>query len=262
MISVIVPYKDAAEYLGRCLESLYNQEGDFEFVLVDDGSKDVGPDIVEAYVKMDPRFVTYENMFKPGVSSARNTGLRYAKGEWITFLDVDDMMNDGAYTMFTDAIKLGKECEINIFQFNHYRYYAKVKKTALKYTNATGLYELDELPRVWYCVWNKLYNAEFLKGFKFDATLQFGEDELFSMSTLAKDGRILCCNGVTTTHVFENEESLSKIKTEKDIFKMIQAYTAFLKKQTDPEVRKAVCNRLSVHFANLFMESLTEVKDA
>ena len=48
MISVIVPYKDAAEYLGRCLESLHNQEGDFEFVLVDDGSKDVGPDIVEA----------------------------------------------------------------------------------------------------------------------------------------------------------------------------------------------------------------------
>ena len=262
MISVIVPYKDAADYLGRCLESLHNQEGDFEFVLVDDGSKDVGPDIVEAYVKVDSRFRTFENIYRPGVSGARNTGLREAWGEWITFLDADDMMNDGAYTMFTDAIKLGKKDKINIFQFNHYRYYAKVKKTALKYTNGTGLYELDELPLVWYCVWNKLYNAEFLDGLIFDATMQFGEDELFSMSTLARDGRILCCNGVTTTHVFENEGSLSKIRTEKDIFKMIQAYTAFLKKHTDPEVRRAVCNRLSVHFANLFMDSLTEVKDA
>lgn len=241
MISVIVPYKNAADYLGRSLESLKGQEGDFEFILVDDGSNDVGPDIVEAYVKMDPRFVTYENVFKPGVSGARNTGIKYAKGDWIAFLDADDIMNDGAYKMFMDAADFGAEYEINICQFNHYRYYAKSGKTALKYTNASGLYDLDELPRVWVYVWNKLYKAELLKGIKFDANLQFGEDELFNLNCLAKDGRILCCNGVTVTRIFENAGSLSRIKSEADIFKMIQSYNNFLKKQTDPDLRAAVC---------------------
>ena len=54
-ISIITPYKDAAEYLTRCVNSLTEQPGDFEFILVNDGSTDNGPDIVKQFAAHDER---------------------------------------------------------------------------------------------------------------------------------------------------------------------------------------------------------------
>lgn len=259
MITVIVPFKNAKDFLGRCLQSLTDQDGDFEFILVDDNgeeTEDFG--IAFEYVVKDKRFSLIGNENKPGVSGARNTGLKHATGEWITFLDADDTMNAGAYQKFKDAIDAAGDW--NILQFNHNRHYAKIHKTALKYTNQPGDYNLRRMPVLWCVVWNKLYRAEFLKGIKFDTSMQFAEDELFNVECLENDGRIKCVNGVTTTHYFEDRNSLSKQKTEKDIFKHSQALTNAVKKSKNPELRRAMCMRLSEHWSHLFMDTLTDGK--
>lgn len=252
-VSVIVPYKDAANFIGRCVDSLVSQDGDFEFLLINDGSKDEGRAIVEAY--QDERIILFDNEHGPGVSGARNTGLDHASGDWVTFLDADDTMNADAFEMFNKAVAVGRN--INIYQFNHYRHYSKINKTALKYTNGTGQYYLSELPGLWCVVWNKLFRADFLRDVRFDETLMFGEDEIFNLECFAKDGRVVCVNGITTTHYFENENSLSRTKNEKDILKFADAYIKFLKKHEDKELRAAVCWRVSEQWANLFKEVLT-----
>jgi len=252
-ISVIVPYKDAASFLGRCVDSLVSQDGDFEFLLINDDSSDNGPEIAAAY--QDERIILFDNEHKPGVSGARNTGLDHASGDWITFVDADDTLNDNAFDMFCKAVKVGRN--VNVYQFNHYRHYSKINKTALKYTNGTGEYNLSELPVLWCVVWNKLFRADFLTDVRFNETLTFGEDEMFNLECFAKDGRVVCVNGITTTHFFENENSLSKIRGEKEILKFADAFIKFLKKHDNNELRSAVCLRVAEHWANLFKDTLT-----
>lgn len=253
-ISVIVPYKDAAPFLGRCLDSLISQEGAFEFLLINDGSKDEGPEIAAAY--QDERIILFDNEHKPGVSGARNTGLDHASGDWITFVDADDILNPKAFEKFSKAVAIGRD--VNVYQFNHNRHYSKINKTVLKYTNRTGEYNLASLPVLWCVVWNKLYRAEFLTDVRFDETMTFGEDEMFNLECFAKDNRVVCVNGITTTHYFENERSLSKVRGEKEIFKFVEAYTKFIKRHNEKELRSAACLRLSEHWANLFKDELTK----
>ena len=88
MISIIVPFKNAAPWIKRCADSLMAQDGSFEVIFVNDGSEDGSDDIVAEYA--GDKFFLVDNEDMRGVSGARNTGLKYAQGDWITFLDADD----------------------------------------------------------------------------------------------------------------------------------------------------------------------------
>ena len=86
-ISVIIPVYNTEERLKRCLDSVVAQTfKDLECIVVDDGSKDQSPHIIDEFAAKDSRFTA---IHKPngGVSSARNEGLRIAEGEWVIFLD-------------------------------------------------------------------------------------------------------------------------------------------------------------------------------
>lgn len=256
MISVIVPYKDSERWVGRCCESLTVQDGEFEFLLVNDNSEDNGEAIVNEYANRDKRFVMLNNEHRTGVSGARNTGLDHAGGDWITFLDADDELMPGACEMFRSAIKSNKDA--NIFQFNHYRYYAKNGRTALKYTNVPGTYNIKRLPVLWVMVWNKLIRRDLIDGLRFNESMKFAEDEMFVFECLARDGRIFCKSDITTIHHFENTESLSKTRDESDILKQSHAIEDFIKRNKDQDVRRAACMRLSEHWAHLFLDVFTK----
>ena len=91
-VSVIVPVYNMEKYLSRCLTSLINQTIDnLEIIVVNDGSTDKSDEIIKEYKKANNniRYVTKEN---GGLSSARNFGLLYATGEYIAFLDSDDLL--------------------------------------------------------------------------------------------------------------------------------------------------------------------------
>ena len=97
MISVIVPVYNVEKYLSKCVESIINQTyKDLELILVDDGSLDNSGNICDNYAKNDNRIkvVHKEN---GGLSSARNAGLDIASGEYISFVDSDDWIDENAY---------------------------------------------------------------------------------------------------------------------------------------------------------------------
>lgn len=89
-ISIIIPVYNVANYLDTCLHSIISQTfHNFEAILVDDGSTDNSPVICKRYTLLDARFklITIKNH---GQSYARNIGLKYAVGEFISFIDADD----------------------------------------------------------------------------------------------------------------------------------------------------------------------------
>ncbi|MDE5871434.1 MAG: glycosyltransferase [Muribaculaceae bacterium] len=104
MISVIVPVYNAEKWLRDALASLQAQSyADFEAILVDDGSTDGSTDICREYSVTDSRFRLIRQS-NAGVSAARNAGIDEARGEWIAFMDADDIMPpDALSVMMTHA---------------------------------------------------------------------------------------------------------------------------------------------------------------
>ncbi len=98
-LSVIVPFRDVRRYAPDALRSLRaNARPDFEFVLVDDGSRDDTPDLVERAAEKLSRVarVRFLRRERPGgIAAARNAGLDAAEGEYLTFLDGDDWYAPG-----------------------------------------------------------------------------------------------------------------------------------------------------------------------
>ena len=244
-ISVIVPFWNSEKWLDDCCESLMKQDGDFEFILVDDKSTDNSRDIAYDYCNRDERFVLITNFRTKGVSGARNTGLDYASGDWLTFLDADDMFTDNAYRKFSKVI--ADDPKAVLHQLNHLRYYRTLDKTLFKYFNGGGRYDISNLPQIWFGVWNKLYKADFVKDIRFDERLQYGEDGLFILECLARTYLHHAERDIAVAiHRFINDGSLSKAKTTDDVLEQIHIYEEFMLRQTDPKVKTAVCKEIAL----------------
>lgn len=104
LISIIVPVYNIEEYLPRCIESILNQTyKNLELILVDDGSLDGSGAICDEYAKKDDRvFVIHKE--NGGSSSARNAGIRQARGEYLGFVDSDDYIEKYMYEKMVHAI--------------------------------------------------------------------------------------------------------------------------------------------------------------
>ena len=105
-VSIIVPVYNVEKYLDKCLNSLVNQTlKDIEIIVVNDGTKDNSQSIIDKYAKKYPKIIKPYKKQNGGLSSARNFGLKYAKGEYITFVDSDDYVDCSMYEkMYEKAI--------------------------------------------------------------------------------------------------------------------------------------------------------------
>lgn len=240
--SVIVPFYNAAKWIERCMDSLERQQGDFEFILVDDHSTDIGKTLASCYT--DERFVILINEHGKGVSGARNTGLDHATGDWVTFLDADDEMLPGAYETFRRMARH----DTNIVQAEHLRHYVFGNTIENKYPVDAGFYNLESLPTHWCMVWNKIYKADFLKDIRFVEGIQYGEDEVFNLECFAKDDEIVCVKELMTLRHFDNRDSLSHIKGKEGLIKQARALEDFIMKCDNPRARLAACRTLSDHW--------------
>lgn len=114
-VSIIVPLFNKSKYITATLESIFHQKfDDYEVIIINDGSTDDGPKIVESYEKKDQRILLI-NIPNGGVSNARNIGLRYARGEWIQFLDGDDCI-DPQYLL--NGVELAERMGVDILFTN------------------------------------------------------------------------------------------------------------------------------------------------
>ena len=126
LISVIIPLYNKESSIAQTLQSVFSQDySDFEIVVVDDGSTDNSVEIVEAM--NDPR-IRLIKQANGGPSKARNTGVKYAKGDWIVMLDADDELLPNALNTF--LITILNHPEVDIIDANKYTLIGKTKQIA------------------------------------------------------------------------------------------------------------------------------------
>lgn len=182
-ISVIIPVYNVEKYLKNCLDSIINQTlKEIEIICVNDGSTDNSLSILKEYQQKDER-IKIINRENNGPSAARNTALKVASGEYISFLDSDDYVDlNFCEKMYQAATE--NNCDIaccNIIRFNE-----KLKKDLVKYNRIKVAkrprhkYKLAIIPEHNY-VWNKIYNRK--KIIALDLAFEEGilfEDVIFS----------------------------------------------------------------------------------
>jgi CDP-glycerol glycerophosphotransferase len=104
-ISVVVPFYNNGDVLGDCLESIVGQTfTDLEVIMVDDGSTDNGAEVARKWAAADPRF-TLVHSPNGGPGGARNRGVEQARGEFLAFVDGDDMLPPHAYEVLLHTLE-------------------------------------------------------------------------------------------------------------------------------------------------------------
>lgn len=186
-ISLIVPVYNVEKFLPFCLESMLNQTLlDVEMICIDDGSTDASPLILEAYAKKDPRFRIIHQS-NQGVSAARNTGIQAATGEWIMFLDSDDLLKPNACErVWIEANE--KPTDIIIYGGYAFPNHPPVEPW-LQWTLSVPTMRCDAFePKILFhtagakpFVWQQAYSRNFITGKKimFREDLRLGEDITF-----------------------------------------------------------------------------------
>ena len=120
-VSVIVPVYNVEKYLKKCLDSLVNQTlRDIEIIIVNDGSLDNSQNIIDEYVKKYPELIKSFIKENGGQGSARNLGLDYATGDYISFVDSDDWLDLNALEEMYNLAKETKSDVVICDMIDHY----------------------------------------------------------------------------------------------------------------------------------------------
>lgn len=115
LISVIIPVYNVEPYLRECIDSVLAQDyRNLEIICVNDGSTDNSPEILEEYKKKDNSIIII-NQENAGLSAARNTGLKASRGEYVYFLDSDDLIKPEA---MGELLNLARDNSLDILQFD------------------------------------------------------------------------------------------------------------------------------------------------
>lgn len=257
-VSVIVPVFNAEKYIAYCIESLLNQTlKDCEFIFVNDGSTDNSNKIIEEYARIDPRIILI-NQDNQGVSSARNTGLRKATGEYVGFVDADDHIMEDMYNVHYQATR-SSHCDIVISN-----YYSEFNRSdsVVKYPFPINV-DIDkkyiDIELTSYllasdkcnAVWNKLYSNKVLKknNIGFPQHISLGEDGMFNLLFMcfAESAKYIDYNGYCYREV---KGSATRNIIEKDYFKpalemySLNHYKEFPLNLSEDQVRKLKSTKL------------------
>lgn len=210
MISVIVPVYNVETYLRKTIESVLEQTyGEWELLLVNDGSTDKSPKICEEYQAKDER-IKLINKSNGGVSSARNAGIEAACGEWIAFLDGDDWYESDCLEKAIAEADNTHDMVCWNFWENTDQKEEKNKKIVpekIVVENPRELMKITMFPqyseKTESCtfsgikgVWCKLVRRELLEQhqIRFDSRLKIGEDALFSFRCFEHAGKVTFVN--------------------------------------------------------------------
>ena len=190
MISIIVPIYKVEEYFPRCVDSLLGQtDGDFELILVDDGSPDRCGAICDEYAAKDPRiFVIHKE--NGGLSDARNAGLEIARGEYIAFVDSDDWVSPRYLELLRQGLETtGSDiCECGILRTEGTSCPEPGETVSEVFDTVTALEELIRDGKFHQYVWNKLYRRETIGDIRFPLG-KTNEDEFWTYQVF---GRATC----------------------------------------------------------------------
>ena len=231
-ITVIVPVYNVENYLRKCLDSIIAQTyKNIEIIVVNDGSTDTSGEICKEFVEIDHRII-YIEQENAGLSAARNTGLENMSGDYVTFVDSDDWIEqDYVETLYKKITEYQADIAVgNYYSFNESEgmfyfhisgdsYYEEVYDNVSIFEN---LYESQEMKSfALISAWGKLYKAGLFEQLRFDMG-KLGEDGYLNQKIYLLAEKIVYIHkGIYSYRIRNN--SLSRTWAEKWMHALVDA---------------------------------------
>ncbi len=200
LLSVVIPVFNGERYIGRMIDCFRAQESrDFELIFVDDGSTDASLSLLRSYQRSEEFPVTVVELEPSGVSAARNAGLEEVRGDWISFVDVDDRIVPDYMTVFHEALE--REPAFDLFYFRSERVTPEGPFDASgPYSGSVGMTSEQMLKTIGqdptkFGVYNLFLSADLLRehDFRFAEGFAYYEDYDFLFRVTARAKAIRYC---------------------------------------------------------------------
>lgn len=191
-VSVIIPAYNLEGYLDTCLQSVLTQTlGNFEAIVVDDGSTDGSPGLLRRYAERDPRIIVVSTPNR-GVARARETGIARARGKYIAFLDGDDFWEPRMLEEMTASIGQNGGYDIVCCDYKRICKTYEAPKREMRTSDMQGL---DFLVASLYhaisvTVWGRLYRRALFEKELRHYPLRLGEDSLLNIQIGCQQPRV------------------------------------------------------------------------
>lgn len=229
LISIIVPVYNGQKYLSECINSILNQDyKNIEVIIVNDGSKDDSPKIIDEYAKKDKR-VKAIHQENGGVSSARNNGIDNANGEYITFIDADDYV-ESDYIKYLCNLIVDNNADVSLTPFPN-KVTQNSKKINSQIEDYIVIWSGEEAMKnmLYYKVvissWNKMFRSKLLmeNKIKFNQNLSFGEGFDFTIASFQCSRKVAVGHKKVYNYRVDNASSVMTKFSEKLVTGSIDA---------------------------------------
>lgn len=247
LISIIVPVYNVASTLERCVKSLTTQTyRHLEILLVNDGSTDQSENICQQLANSDQRIHVYTQT-NQGLSAARNTGVKHAHGEFVSFVDSDDYVDSSFIESLVNETRKNPQIDLVICGFitnNPAFHKEEVPKEHFLLPGHVYLEKCLQNPPIYDVVaWTKLYRTSLCQSVTFPVG-KVHEDE-FTYYRFIDTARFVATVPQPLYHYTFNEEGITSTESIENGFDGIEAYQQRLSYQMNHQLSKRTINRTS-----------------
>lgn len=181
LVSVIIPVHNAAGHLSKCLNSILTQTyPDLEVIVIDDGSTDESPALIQSLAAKDARVHSVRQP-NHGVSAARNAGIEISTGDYLSFIDADDWLEPAAYSAIVDEFARHHVDFVAFDYFVDTAASSRVRRVSDRFHGThdchTGLESVLGTHNRF--VWSRVWRRELVGATRFREDLHWGEDTVF-----------------------------------------------------------------------------------
>lgn len=224
ILSIIIPAFNTDKYLSACLDSIVSQiYNDIEVIIVNDGSTDNSGHIAEKYAQRYD-FIKVIQQSNQGVSAARNIAIQESKGQYLVFLDSDDILYKGFFQKILELIGSHPDIiEINADLIDKIGnlLYKKVFSLDNKKTNFNNTDEakLRLSKQAKYYLWSRIIKRDLVRHLYFDERIDFCEDALYLTECYFEAKKIITFNESLYGYR-QHDSNLTVAKTSKNIYQL------------------------------------------
>jgi CDP-glycerol glycerophosphotransferase (TagB/SpsB family) len=240
--SIVLPVYNVRAYLRECLDSILSQSfRDFEILAVDDRSPDGSGAILDEYAEADARVKVLHLPKNVGLGLAREAGMAEATGEYLLFVDSDDVVSPGSLAAISERIDATGRPDIVLFDYARlYWWRETVRNQLADLLSAPGpevfdIRERPELLNLLMVVWNKAYRRDFVMSNGFAFPKGYYEDTPWTYPTMLAAERIAILPRVCVLYRQRRQGNILRSRSRKhfDIFEQWDHVFAFLDARPD-----------------------------
>ncbi|MER7759253.1 bifunctional glycosyltransferase family 2 protein/CDP-glycerol:glycerophosphate glycerophosphotransferase [Streptomyces sp. NPDC097619] len=260
--SVIVPAYKVQAYLRESLDSVLSQSHpDLELIAVDDCSPDACGSIIEEYAARDPRVTAVRLPHNAGLGPARNAGLARATGDYVLFLDADDVLAPGALRAVDDRLKAVGGPDVLVYDYARAYWTGELvrnQRADRLSEEGPATFTAEERPAlldVLQVVWNKAYRREFLERESFSFPPGYYEDTPWTAPVLLTAESVAVLDRVCVHYRQRRTGSIMTTATRRhfDVFNQYDRLFAFLAARPHLDRwRPLLYRRMADHHTRLF----------